>query len=242
MNWGCPFCKSNIMDKNTSLKFGQMVKCPNINCGKKYSFIRCSKCEKLIFSNENENILGMSVRCPHRGCGEYTLVSHCSFCDTKAIYSNTRNNYREGDLIHCPNPACDRQYPFKRYKDIYQENLRLLESIEGATIKFGIAQVDENYIYKESLFIDKRALNNYRLFPTQCLSLSKLDENVQLVYGKNKSNGVCMICNNNRKESIFYPCGHRCVCYNCAVMYFSVFKKCPKCRENAKCIIRKVYE
>ena len=95
------------MDKNTSLKFGQMVKCPNINCGKKYSFIRCSKCEKLIFSNENENILGMSVRCPHRGCGEYTLVSHCSFCDTKAIYSNTRNNYREGDLIHCPNPACE---------------------------------------------------------------------------------------------------------------------------------------
>ena len=93
-----------------------------------------------------------------------------------------------------------------------------------------------------SLFIDKRALNNYRLFPTQCLSLSKLDEKVQLVYGKNKSNGVCMICNNNRKESIFYPCGHRCVCYNCAVMYFSVFKKCPKCRENAKCIIRKVYE
>ena len=99
----------------------------------------------------------MSVRCPHRGCGEYTLVSHCSFCDTKAIYSNTRNNYREGDLIHCPNPACDRQYPFKRYKDIYQENLRILEPIEGDTIKFGIAQVDENYIYKESLFIDKRA-------------------------------------------------------------------------------------
>ena len=242
MNWGCPFCKSNIMDKNTSLKFGQMVKCPNINCGKKYSFIRCSKCEKLIFSNENENILGMSVRCPHRGCGKYTLVSHCPICDTKAIYSDIRNNYSEGDLIHCPNPACDRQYPFKRYKDIYQENLRLLEPIEGATIKFGIAQVDENYNYKESLFIDKRALNNYRLFPTQCLSLSKLDEKVQLVYGKNKSNGVCMICNNNRKESIFYPCGHRCVCYNCAVMYFSVFKKCPKCRENAKCIIRKVYE
>ena len=242
MNWGCPFCKSNIMDKNTSLKFGQMVKCPHKNCGKKYSFIRCSKCQKLIFSNENENILGISVRCPHRGCGEYTLVSHCPFCDTKAIYSNTRNNYNLGDLIHCPNPACDREYPFSRYEDIYQENLQILEPIEGDTIKFGIAQVDENFLYKESLFTDKRILKNSRLFPTQYSSLFKLSQKEQLIYSQNKSIGVCMICYNNRKESIFYPCGHRCVCYNCAVMYFSVFKKCPKCKKEAKCIIRKVYD
>ena len=52
----------------------------------------------------------------------------------------------------------------------------------------------------------------------------------------------CMICHNNRKESIFYPCGHRCVCYICAVMYFSVFKKCPKCQSAAKCIIKKIYD
>jgi hypothetical protein len=241
MNWGCPFCKSNITDKNTSLKFGQMVKCPYKYCGKTYSFIRCSKCEKLIFSKENENILGTSVRCPHKGCGEFTLLTHCPKCDTKAIYSNTRKNYREGDLIHCPNPACDKQYPFKKYSDIYQRNLQILEPIEGNTIKFGIAQTDENFLYKESLFIDKRIIKNSCLFPTQYFSWREFGQEVP-VCGRSEYVGVCMICNNNRKESIFYPCGHRCVCYNCAVMYFSVFKKCPKCKAEAKCIIKKVYD
>ena len=51
-----------------------------------------------------------------------------------------------------------------------------------------------------------------------------------------------MICHNNIKESIFYPCGHRCTCYNCAVIIFVVNKKCPKCNQEASCIIKKVYE
>ena len=167
MNWGCPFCKSNIMDKNTSLKFGQMVKCPSKQCGKVYSFIRCSKCEKLIFSRDNENILGMAVKCPHQGCGAYTLVCHCPKCDTKAIYSDIRTNYKEGDLIQCPNPTCGKEYPFEKNQEIYKDNLQILEQIEGEVINFGIAQVDENFSYKEDLFFDKRTVRNHILFPTQ---------------------------------------------------------------------------
>ena len=238
MNWGCPFCKSNIMDKSASLKFGQMVKCPSKQCGKVYSFIRCSKCEKLIFSKENENILGIAVKCPHQGCGAYTLVSHCPECDTKAIYSDTRNNYNEGDLIQCPNPACDKQYPFQKNKDIYKDNLQILEQVEGEVINFGIAQVDENYLYKENLFFYKRTVRNKLLFPTQYSSESVIGTKS----GYSQSYPECMICCNNRKESIFYPCGHRCTCYSCGVMYFSVFKKCPKCQDEAKCIIKKIYD
>ena len=33
-----------------------MLKCPSKECGKIYSFIKCSKCHKLIFSQENEII------------------------------------------------------------------------------------------------------------------------------------------------------------------------------------------
>lgn len=145
MNWGCPFCKSNIMDKNTTLKLGQMVQCPSESCGKKYSFIRCSKCEKLIFSKENQNILGIAIKCPHQGCGTTTLVSFCPFCDSKAVYSNKINNYKEGDLIQCPNPACNKQYRFYKNKVIYKDNLQILEKVEGNIINFGIAQVDENF-------------------------------------------------------------------------------------------------
>ena len=237
MNWGCPFCKSNIMDKNTTLKLGQMVKCPSKSCGKLYSFIRCSKCEKLIFSKENENIIGIAHQCPHQGCGTSTLVSNCTFCDTKAIYSDRNINYREGDLILCPNPSCNKQYRFIKNKEIYKDNLLILEPIEGNVINFGIAQVDENYLYKENLFIDKKILKNSRLFPTQYSS-----EDLEQKSDFNKSFEECMICHNNRKESIFYPCGHRCTCYVCAVMFFSVFKKCPKCQGEAKCIIKKIYD
>ena len=238
MNWGCPFCKSNIMDKNTSLKFGQMVKCPSKQCGKVYSFIRCSKCEKLIFSKDNENILGMAVKCPHQGCDAYTLVSHCPKCDTKAIYSDVRTNYKEGDLIQCPNPACDKQYPFQKNQEIYKDNLQILEQIEGEVINFGISQVDENFLYKEDLFFNKRTVRNRILFPTQYSSESIRGSKSNF----SESYPECMICCNNRKESVFYPCGHRCTCYSCGVRFFSVFKKCPKCHEKAKCIIKKIYD
>ena len=238
MNWGCPFCKSITLDKNTSLKLGQMVQCPSNSCKKKYSFIRCSKCDKLIFSKENENILGISIKCPHKGCGTSTLVSHCPFCDIKAVYSNKSNNYNEGEIIPCPNPTCGKKYQFNKNKDIYKDNLQILEKVEGNIINFGISQVDENFLYKQDLFIYKRTLVNSYLFPTQFSSETELEQKSFL----NKSFEECMICHNNRKESIFYPCGHRCVCYICAVMYFSVFKKCPKCQSRAKCIIKKVYD
>ena len=247
MNWGCPFCKMNIMDKNTTLKLGQMVQCPSESCGKKYSFIRCSKCEKLIFSKENQNILGIAIKCPHQSCGATTLVSFCPFCDTKAIYSNKIHNYKEGDLIQCPNPVCNKEYRFYKNKDVYKDNLQIIEKINGNIINFGIAQVDENYLYKKDLFIDRISLrnSNSRLFPTQFSSEMVL-EDLEQKSDSNKSFEECMvecmICHNNRKESIFFPCGHRCVCYICAVMYFSVFKKCPKCHSAAKCIIKKIYD
>jgi len=226
------------MDKNTSLKFGQMVKCPSKQCGKVYSFIRCSKCEKLIFSKDNENILGMAVKCPHQGCDAYTLVSHCPKCDTKAIYSDVRTNYKEGDLIQCPNPACDKQYPFQKNQEIYKDNLQILEQIEGEVINFGVAQVDENFLYKEDLLFNKRTVRNRILFPTQYSSESIRGSKSNF----SESYPECMICCNNRKESVFYPCGHRCTCYSCGVRFFSVFKKCPKCHEKAKCIIKKIYD
>ena len=110
--------------------------------------------------------------------------------------------------------------------------------MEGNVIKFGIDQVDENFLYKQDLFIYKRTLVNSYLFPTQFSSETELEQKSFL----NKSFEECMICHNNRKESIFFPCGHRCACYNCAVIYFEVFQKCPKCLRESKCIIKKVYD
>ena len=235
MNWGCPFCKSNIMDKDSTLNLGQMVKCPAKHCRKEYSFIKCTKCQKLIFSKENESLLGKCVKCPYKDCGEFTLLNICRLCDKRLIYSGRISSYNDGDTIKCPN--CKKSYKFKRDKNSYEKKLNILEEIVGETINFGVGEVDENYLVKENLiFKTKKNL----FYPSQSIDI--ISEKSTITSSQNKPLDDCMVCHNNLKESIFYPCGHRCVCYNCAVLIFEVHKKCPKCNQEAKCIIRKIYD
>ena len=238
MNWGCPFCKSTIMDKNTSLHQGQMVKCPSKTCGKIYSFIRCSKCYKLIFSKENENIMGICLKCPYQGCEEYTLINQCPLCKIKTVYSGQRKNLKKGEIVHCP--SCKGKYKFLKDNKLYNNKLTILKEIEGETIGFGKAEIDENYLMKQDLFYIQNQKNTIRLY--SIILNSEISSESVIVSPNNRPLDVCIVCHNNLKESIFYPCGHRCVCYNCAVTLFEVNKKCPKCNCYAKCIIKKIYE
>lgn len=236
MNWGCPFCKSNIMDKKSILHLGQMVKCPAKECGKIYSFLKCPKCKKLVFSKENEILLGKSVKCPYQGCGEYFLIIICPLCKIKAVYSGQKIDYEEGKNIYCPN--CKGNFKFIVDKKIYDNKLTILEQIVGNTLKFGDGIVDENYLFKQNLFFIQI---KKKIFPSQFASVP-FDKNLIKLSNHNILLGDCIVCHNNVKESIFYPCAHRCVCYNCAVLVFEMNKKCPKCNQPAKCIIKKVYE
>ena len=42
---------------------------------------------------------------------------------------------------------------------------------------------------------------------------------------RKKKNDLCIRCNSENKCSIFFPCGHRCCCYKCAMYYFEIYKK-----------------
>jgi len=54
-----------------------------------------------------------------------------------------------------------------------------------------------------------------------------------------RDNGECAICLENEPDSALYPCGHMCMCYDCAV---SVQKQrsalCPMCRQPIVDILR----
>ena len=237
MNWGCPFCKSNIMDKNTSLQIGQLIKCPSEKCQKIYSFIRCSACHKLIFSKANESICGKAVKCPYQNCKASTLVTYCPICNVKTIYNGKKPSLNEGESVHCEN--CKQNYIFQKNKLIYNGDLKILDQIEGKTIDFGVGEVDENYLGIQDLFFtDIKADLPTQFISEQSEKITK-DENKIITTAKLKE---CIVCHNNIRESVFVPCGHRCVCYNCAVIIFAVHKKCPECNEVAKCIIKKVYD
>jgi hypothetical protein len=229
------------MDENTSLHIGEMIRCPNEICHKEYSFIRCSGCNKLIFSNENESMLGKSIKCPYQSCKAYTNIIYCPSCKVKTVYSGKKKNFIEGDEVSCGN--CKQNYTFKINKSLYKGDLKILKHIEGKPIKFGVGEVDQNYLAIQDLIISdkKKSL----IFPSQ-LQFEQFSEQVVVQKSedtpKNISLGECIVCHNNLKESVFVPCGHRCVCYNCAVVVFAITKKCPRCKQEATCIIRKVYD
>ena len=241
-NWKCPYCKEIIMDKNSTLEYGQMVKCPNQKCNKLYSFCRCFECQKLIFS-ENKYILGTSITCRNKkfeifkrnqmeSCEKIQVNIVCPNCSTKIYYIDKLEDIENGEKIVCS--KCEKSFEFKKKdennideNDIYYKNLSVLESIKGEPIKFGKPSVDESYLSIENLYIQNK---------------SDLEEKKPVETQIMKKNNLCIICHCNLKESVFYPCGHRCTCYTCTVLYFEIFKKCPKCEKVAEAYIPKVYE
>ena len=102
--------------------------------------------------------------------------------------------------------------------------------------------MDENFLMKQDLFYFKNKNNFSRLNSTLIKSGISAENSFFIITQNSKPLDVCIVCHNNLKESIFYPCGHRCVCYNCEVLLFEVNKKCPKCNCDVECIIKKIYE
>ena len=59
----------------------------------------------------------------------------------------------------------------------------------------------------------------------------------------NDDNDRCCICLENKNESVFIPCGHRCVCFDCgSAIMKSKKKKCPICQEVSSSLLKKVYD
>lgn len=239
-NWGCPFCNKTIMDKNSSLKYGQMTRCPY--CQKEYSFCRCYECKKLIFSKERQNILGLSVQC--KSCAKILVNTICPKCSTKITFLDRINDLEDGEKIKCN--KCNEEFEYKKSSqdmiddsDIYYENLSILQNIKGEPINFGEGRIDENYLLIENLLI-KSQLYLDNLDNSENKKTNNDNNSNEIIIKRNSK--LCLICHGNYKESIFYPCGHRCTCYKCAVYFFEVFKKCPKCNKDAETIIPKIYE
>ena len=115
-----------------------------------------------------------------------------------------------------------------------------MKEYEGNKIDYGIGEVDDNYLSIPELFSGFGENKNISILQ-RFSSFSNLNKQV-CFEDKKIAFKDCIICHNSIRESVFYPCGHRCTCYNCAVITFVVTKKCPKCKKDVSCIIKKVYE
>ena len=231
-NWGCPFCHMTILDKDSKLTHGQMIRCPN--CRKEYSMCRCYECQKLIFSEEGKYILGSSIKCISCNKTSVNIICPNPECNTKITFLDRLNDMEKGEKVKCE--KCQREFEYEpkssdmiTENEIYYENLSILENIQGEAINFGESTVDENYLSIENIFIESDIYKN-----------DKNKENI--ICKEKKKNSLCILCHCDTKESIFYPCGHRCACYRCALIYFEVNKKCPKCLKDSEAIVPKIYE
>ena len=241
-NFQCPYCNISILDINSNYRKGQVMKCPN--CDNKFSFCRCYDCRKLIYYKESKTILGKSVKCQ---CGVISVNIICPLCTARISISDRDINVKKGETIHCPSCDKDFQYEITNYdnfdlnseENIYYSNLSAVEILEGEKFNFGKGEVDENFLEKQKMFVNILG-NNISISQNETMDSTIKKDDISKIEEKIKNN-LCIICQCYEKESIFFPCAHRCTCYKCAVYYFEVFKKCPKCGEKAQAIIPKIY-
>ena len=158
---------------------------------------------------------------------------------------NLNINFRDlMECIHCKNKFM----PQKRF-NIFNEGI-IMTFNQGKTICFNLPIKDPGQIIKNK----KMILGNseiYKLIENEEKDNHKL---IQLGQSVNDTTMIeqiikkdkriqCCFCLENRSESVFIPCGHRCVCFKCGeIIMKSQNKRCPICQEEAFYLLKKVYD
>ncbi|GLJ14836.1 hypothetical protein SUGI_0241350 [Cryptomeria japonica] len=69
---------------------------------------------------------------------------------------------------------------------------------------------------------------------------SKISSKVKMVVEKVSEENVCVICFEDKKDSIFQPCGHFATCYGCGLRIKEASNQCPICRNDIQ-DIKKIF-
>ena len=245
----CPHCRKNILGKNTKLSFGQSVLCPYKNCQRLFSYLYCCKCKRPLYDKNNAYSDEIAINCPYKDCRTRFINCLCPNClrnnFTILKSENPNNNIDFKDLmecIHCKNKFM----PQKRF-NIFNDGL-IMEFIQGKTICFNEAIKEPSQVIRSKNLI----LNNSEVY-----KLIENDNNkkmIQLGQSVNDTTMIeqviksderiqCCFCLENKSESVFIPCGHRCVCIKCGeIIMKSQNKRCPICQEEAFYLLKKVYD
>jgi protein neuralized len=249
----CPHCRNNILGKNMKLIFGQSILCPYKNCQKLFSYLYCCKCRRPLYDKNNAYSDEVLVSCPYRNCRTRFINCLCPNC-LRNNFTIVKSNNNDADLninfkdliecVHCKNKFM----PQKRF-NIFNDGI-IMTFNQGKTINFNTPIKDPIQLIKDKNMI----LNNseiYKLLETDEKNIRKV---IQLGQSVNNTTMIeqvtakdqriqCCFCLENRSESVFIPCGHRCVCFKCGeVIMKSQNKKCPICQEDAFYLLKRVYD
>ena len=335
----CLLCYNiNYYDlENKKYYEGQLISCSNEKCKKRYSKIKCPKCEKnKNFINEVP-ILGKEYICSDNNCKQSFYLYYCLKCDMMNVQKKERsklsycsNCNKKMYSLQCPFcykfyvpndlndinlkthsfmvcdycnkkffyyicPFCDKDFtyfefkktniicPNKYCKKIYSMFLCLYCNNENFSLdKINESNLDskkenckfckkENNIdlndnsYFNDRIINFKPIKFYRNKfisihqPSVCEYDIEIQKNLiwTSLYDKKpiqiideetakrlqkKAKNYCVVCLTNECESVFAPCGHKCVCLECGKNIWENVKKCPVCREKLTDFLEKVID
>ena len=261
-NCQCPFCYGNIAGEAENFEIGQRIKCPYKNCQKIFSFYGCSKCNRMIFSTSGKETEGEVLQCPDGNCQRKTALIRCSNCKTTILLSGQETEVdlsKDRRCLKCQTIIKPMSFVVR---EIYKEGLHCIndengEEKKGEIFPYGKMEEDYNVSLINKLIIKEPSLYNeiskvedgsYYSSSTQSSSIKsgsmgyREERNLVGFTKMSVDRTKCILCQRKEKQSAFVPCGHRCVCGECAYFHFTKAKACPKCLMPSRTYIDKIYD
>ncbi len=75
-------------------------------------------------------------------------------------------------------------------------------------------------------------------FKVQFSTLTEEKDQLAMKLDDEDQGKECVVCKESRKEYVFFPCGHMCVCEGCAASIQGRDRKCPLCRGVSTSIMK----
>jgi hypothetical protein len=252
----CPKCSKLNYSNEKQAIFGKVIHCKENNCNCFFTSIPCPNCSTFNFSMKND------------GSENNNENFECGKCKTNFKFNNEeyknnalKNIYKgnftiikdiEGDIFahgieNMDDNYYDKEKTFKKIDKIYNNNNNHNNDNNSSIIFYNRDSNNEN-----SISVNKKN-DTFNLHLSQISTISNIIESynnsnslssfIKYMQDKQYKNNTreCIFCQ-GISESVFVPCGHRCTCYSCAILYFQIYKKCPYCNKEARTIIKKVFD
>lgn len=223
----CPKCfKFCKLENKTNLIIPMLsnLKCPYNSCGATFFYYKCPFCKR---DFNHDVFISTNIKCPFTNCQKIFSYNFCNKCGFENIIENKENDM---DIEENICEKCGEKILFdeKNNKNI---NLSKVNITQG-----------------EAYFFDNPDEDPYDTEISESMVWSKIYEIPPKIKNENEDDNInmecnkCVICLDKPKVSVFVPCGHRCVCFECGTRYQNEFKKCPLCKENSLELLKEVID
>ena len=246
----CPKCSKLNYSKENQAIFGKVIHCKENNCNCFFTSIPCSNCSTFNFSMKNDGSENNNENFECGKCKTNFKFNNEEYKNNALLYKGNFTIIKdiEGDIFahgieHMDDNYYDKEKTFKYINEIYNNNNH---DNYNNRINNNIDSNPEN-----SISVKKNETFNLHLSQISTISniiesfnnSNSLNSYIKYMQDKQYKNntGECILCQGT-SESVFVPCGHRCTCYSCAILYFQIYNKCPYCKKEARTIIKKVFD